>query len=543
MPRARRVRNLAGNVGADAADDDEGEAAVMEMVSTEPFFAPVSRDLLGGLLDQYQAMRRRIEDVASLVESEAGSALDYFLRGNVKNDRRFSSSVSELFDPENAVAALNSDFWRRTLALTDVYECMPQARRDEWDRHIHEMTAPDFTEEAVVPTIQGMLDARESFLAERVDGIFRALSGNHVTNEPQGFGKRMILEYVFSDWGGVQWSRSGTVNDLRCVIARFMGRDEPRTNQSQDDLRRIRKNTGEWHTLDGGALRIRVYLKGTAHLEVHPDMAWRLNAILHQLHPRAIPAAMRVKPAKQLKAFAMLQRPLPFEVIRILSSSTVKNKVVQFSHWDAEKSKPATAEACKVVESIGGVRTESKYAETFAFDYDPESVIDQIVMSGCIPDRVSHQFYPTPERLAREAVAMARVAPGHRCLEPSAGLGGIADLLTSPVCVEISELHCAVLEARGHSVIRADFLQWAQQPRAFDRIVMNPPFSEGRWLAHVQAAARLLERSGRLVAILPSSARGKELVPGMVHEWSQVYPGEFAGTSVEVVMLALEHSP
>lgn len=508
----------------------------------EPFHAPVSRDLLGSLFDQYNAMRRRIEAVADAVGGEMRAAVQYYLKGNSNalNGSRYTVAVSELFDAEGAVAALNADYWRRTLALTDVYECMPQARRDEWDKSIMEMTTPDFTEDAVVPTIESFLDSRERFLAERVDGIFRALSGNHVTNEPQGFGKRMILEYVFNDWASVQWSKSGTINDLRCVIARFMGRDEPRTCQTSNDLRMIReRGTGEWNTLDGGALRIRVYMKGTAHLEVHPDMAWRLNAILHQLHPYAIPASMRVKPPKPPKAFAMMQRPLPFEVVAILGDCMNRDGSVAIGYAYRDN-KPACKEAARVLESIGGVRDGDK----FSFGYDAREVIQSIVLSGCIPDKASHQYYPTPESIAREAVEMAKIGEGHECLEPSAGIGHIADLLPRDrtTCVEISPLHCGVLRAKGHEVHEGDFLKYAANGPEFDRIVMNPPYSEGRWLAHVTTAAKLLPEGGRLVAIVPASARGKELVPGMAHEWSREFAGEFADTSMAVAIVAMERA-
>lgn len=511
----------------------------------EPFHAPASRDLLGTLFDQYRAMRQRIESVAGIVSGEMGAAVAYFLTGNngALNGSRYAPAVDELFKPEGAVAALNADFWRRTLALTDVYECMPQARRDEWDKQIREMTVPDFTEDAVIPTVETFLASREQFLAERVDGIFRALSGNHVTNQPEGFGKRMILEYVFSDWGGVQWSRSGTINDLRCVIARFMGRDDPRTSQTSSDLTRMRKVTGEWHTLDGGALRVRVYMKGTAHLEVHPDMAWRLNAILHQLHPRAIPASARMKPAKPPKAFAMMQRPLPFEVVAILGDCLGRSgNTATISGYNADQNKSAAKEACRVLESIGGVRTDCSYAPQYEFGYDVREVLDAIVLSGCIPDKVSHQYYPTPERIAREAVEMARVQVGHECLEPSAGQGAIAALLPSPVCVEASSLHCRILRAKGLEVHEADFLQWAKSAPQFDRIVMNPPYSEGRWRMHVEAGCGLLAEGGRLVAIVPASARGKELMPGYSHEWSQVFAGEFADTSMDVAIVAMERA-
>jgi 16S rRNA G1207 methylase RsmC len=104
-------------------------------------------------------------------------------------------------------------------------------------------------------------------------------------------------------------------------------------------------------------------------------------------------------------------------------------------------------------------------------------------------------------------------------------------------CVEISALHCQILKAKGYAAIETDFLKFSTTS-LFDRIVMNPPFSEGRWQAHIEHASAMLANGGRLVAILPASAKGKDVLPGLKHEWSQVYSNEFAGTSVSVVILS-----
>lgn len=47
----------------------------------------------------------------------------------------------------------------------------------------------------------------------------------------------------------------------------------------------------------------------------------------------------------------------------------------------------------------------------------------------------------------------------------------------------------------------------------------------------------LLKSGGILVAVLPASARNRDLLPGWGLEWSRVYDNEFAGTSVSVVLL------
>lgn len=517
-------------------------AEIVGLDGPAEFFAPTSSDLVDSLIGQYRAMRADIDALHDAVTSKYAGALSYVLEGNRSQDR-YPPSVDSLFCEKGkamAVANLNAAYWSKALGMTDVLSVMPQKRRDEWNKSITEMKTPDFEEASVRATIQDLLLSRSRFFAERVDGIFRALSGTHVTNSPMGFGKRMILSYVLS-YGSANHSQSGHINDLRCVIAKFMGRDEPRYSASSAVINAASRNPGQWMPVDAGALRIRVYNGvGTAHLEVHPDMAWRLNCVLAQLYPMAIPSEFRQKPKKKLKDFVMMGRPLPFAVIEFISEARRErnNNVFSFGYSCVSESKPARAEAGHVLEGIGGVLQKDG---SYAFSYDPRPVMDEIITSGCIPDQVSHQYYPTPESVAIAAVELAEIEPQHRCLEPNAGQGGLADRMPkSTVCVEISALHCAILQAKGYQTTCEDFLKWSSV--RFDRIVMNPPYSEGRWQAHITHAATMLLPGGRLVAILPASAKGKNVLAGFNLMWSREYSNEFAGTSVSVVILVAESS-
>lgn len=498
---------------------------------------PLDMGACACLMEQYQHKRRRLEMLADLLTGDNLDVVPYFIQGNEQNGR--NTHVSSMFTLEPAVRALDAEYWQRTLNLTDLFECMPQPRRDEWNETIYTRTTPPYTPENVHATLESLLTARSNFMAERVDGMFRSLSGDHVTNSPTGFNKRMILNSVFCTFGYANGSRAGTIDDLRKVIAKLRGYDDHFEHSTRAILDLCRKRTGEWHTLDGGALRIRVYMKGTAHLEVHPDVAWRLNLILHQLYPAAIPANQRSKPAKTLKPFACLSRPLPGPVLEVLRNLRMKdNRTVSFGYYSLTNSK-VLAEAERVLVSIGGVPSNREVA----FDYNARDAIDEIIISGCIADRATHQFYPTPEVLAQAVIGMAGIGPTDSCLEPSAGIGGLADFLPKDrtTCVEISPLHCTVLESKGFATERADFMGWRPE-RTFDRIVMNPPFSEGRALAHVQAAFQHLAPGGRLVAVMPASFRNKRIVDGAAAIWSEVYANAFAGTSTAVALVALERA-
>jgi hypothetical protein len=250
----------------------------------------------------------------------------------------------------------------------------------------------------------------------------------------------------------------------------------------------------------------------------------------------------------------MIGRPLPFYVLARLASLEAAWDVKPNPQWrenpripvpgcyDLRGGAPTShiaAEADRVLQALGGTPVNPS---RWAFDYNPLEAIKEIVASGCVPDQKAHQFYPTPERLARIAVELAEIEDGHQVLEPSAGMGGLADLLPTDrtTCVEISGLHCKVLAAKGLRVMEGDFLQ--AQPGTFDRIVMNPPFSEGRWQAHTEHAASMLKPGGRLVAILPASAKPSGILQDFDRHWHGPYDNEFAGTSVSVVILVANRS-
>lgn len=547
------------------------------------FFAPASTDMVDSLLAQYRAMRGKIERLAAAMAGpDFEGAMGYFAEYAHGQDYHLSTDkLASMFNLDGALAYLNAAFWSKALHLTDVLDLMPQKRRSEWSEQIRNPMGtkrdkyakdwlippiPEFNSENVRGTLVALLSQRQTFFAERVDGIFQSLSKVHVTNCPEGFSRRMILSDVTDSFAGANHGKSGVINDLRCIIAKFMGRDEPKWDATGPIIRYARERRGEWVTLDGGAMRIRCYMVGTAHLEVHPDMAWRLNAILAQLHPLAIPSQFRERPKKKLKEFVLMSRPLPFAVVARLgmlkhAQDLNPNKGFRENTWIQVKGcydlpyvgdtgdKTVDAEVCRILESLGGSpvgkngkNLAGEDRTRWAFDYPVLEVIKEIMASGCLPDVKAHQFYPTPAGLARALVEIAYIGPDHTVLEPSAGQGGLADLLPKDrtTCVEVAALNVKVLEEKGHRVVQADFMAWAgATDMRFDRVAMNPPFSEGRAEAHTRAAAGLLKPGGRLVAILPSGMRGKD-IPGLACTWSMPMANQFPGVSVEIVLMTAD---
>lgn len=182
-------------------------------------------------------------------------------------------------------------------------------------------------------------------------------------------------------------------------------------------------------------------------------------------------------------------------------------------------------------------------------------------------------FFPTSDAVVESMLDAAEIGEGMSVLEPSAGMGHIADAIrdqagVDPDVIELSGERRELLEAKGYRVVGSDFMD--VQPRSsytfgdvfrapdgslgvmrgqgglgsnrvrfqpldesgmpddrrsqymdrddlvgvehrgadsgYDRIVMNPPFSKGRDIQHVQHAYSLLKPGGRLVAVMSEGA-------------------------------------
>lgn len=518
------------------------------MLTPADLYPAIRVGILDELLEKYAEKVKKIDEVVDWY-SKGHEVIGYFADGNT--ERGNTPPVPDrIFKRDGAIAALNSEFWSMAINSTDVLEAMPAKRRLEWNDQIFMRKAPDFIESIVKPTLIDLINGRGRFFAERVDGIFRALSGEHVTNQPQAFGKRMIVSYVINGWGSADSQRVEYISDLRAVIGRFMGREEHKHTSTGRLVEYCLRRSGEWVSADGGAFRIRVYKKGTAHIEIHPDMAWRLNCVLAELYPGAIAAPSRNPPAKPAKQFHTIETPLPFEILAAIAGARkaykpvkddIRGRVVEIPNsitLDYQLSKTVRGEVEKILGMLGGVRIDGHRIQ---FDYDPWDVLDELIVRGRIPEHKSHQFYPTPEKLAALAVDLAEIQDGDLCLEPSAGAGGIAKYLPKErtTCIEISGLFSAILESYSSKCITGDFLAVKPEefPWGFDRIVMNPPYSEGRAKLHTEHAAKFLRNGGRLVAILPASMKNRFELPGFATEWSEIFSDEFEGTGVSVVIM------
>ena len=148
------------------------------------------------------------------------------------------------------------------------------------------------------------------------------------------------------------------------------------------------------------------------------------------------------------------------------------------------------------------------------------------------------QYYPTPKAVVDRIVSDIYDIKGARILEPSCGCGRFMDALRKAgaevIGCEVDPIRAAMCEAKGHRVMRMNFLDTEPTP-TFDRVVMNPPFYGKHYAKHVRHALRFLKPGGILTAILPATSRYDHgLLDDLKPSWSDLPVGAFSESGTNV---------
>lgn len=170
----------------------------------------------------------------------------------------------------------------------------------------------------------------------------------------------------------------------------------------------------------------------------------------------------------------------------------------------------------------------------------------------------SPDLFPTPSDLARRMVELAEIPEGAEVLEPSAGTGRLLDALINRqgtawfgadikrlVAIEWNYTIAKALTTTYAvaNVKQADFMECNGDLGKFDRILMNPPFSKGQDIKHIEHAVTFLKPGGRLVAICANGPRQQERLKPQADIWEDLPAGTFkeSGTGVNTALLVINH--
>lgn len=505
---------------------------------------------------QGESEMRRLH--GELMGKENRAALQSFAYGaeayhqSEAKSRFWAMDFMQMFDLPRAINARQEHFWFALFDMCSFTNILPSELWTKWSesftawRSQRDAAIPTFDRATVYNCLSLVESHRANFFSMRVDAVWRGLSGWHATNWGGAFHKRFILDWMFNEHGTAT-SKDRVFYDLINLCTTVItGAEDPFFN-SYGVLRDARANhCGEWVEVMDGVCRIKAFKRGTLHVEIHPEVGNRLNTALAYLHPNALPDEATLKRPRRKSGFGSAD----------LVSSSIPRQVRSYLHYCQAAARedglwmlhPVGAQnvtgrlsgAVKgmiddVLAQIGGVRD----GNTHLFDYSPMEVISEVVRTGEVPEKVSHQFYSTQADLAQEFVAWVGVDEQAICYETSAGTGGIAKHMPlQTYCVEVDRLRAMALDKMGFEVKHADFLTLSPDDLhgLADVVLMNPPFAGRAWQDHLEHARKFVRAGGVIGAILPEGAsiklpalEGGELI------YSTPMKNRFKDASISVV--------
>ncbi len=429
-----------------------------------------------------------------------------YYSGSDREKSSYSAIFNENFDPEESFNAyrrrLDASTWLNIVALTGIEGLMDRTAKDEFDRDLAGDVTP-ITEENVFATVEALAKDHELIFQRGVARVFSELDRRFKSHDGFKVGSRIILSHVFDGFGHFSFGGRSRENlaDIDRVFARF---DKERTGpiDLSESARAVEKDRGHGYeprqsVTETRYYRVRVFKNGNAHLWfTRDDLVDDVNRTLAKYYGEVLPEA------------------------------------------------PPEANA---------TRPEDLRSPTGALSKDLA-------------------FYPSPPPVVAKLLGEAYLADAV-VLEPSAGVGDIVRGLlawqpdeymqTRYGAKGVREIHAIEYDAGRAAQIPhdprvrvrvANFLLTTPDPR-FTHVIMNPPFCDTHWMAHVMHAFDFLAPGGTLLAVLPASAQINETSahetfrawaearrPGRERLFIDLPPESFkaSGTRINTVILRLE---
>lgn len=256
---------------------------------------------IDNLLIQRESVRRSLEISRKELASadlivgaiEQGSRRSSLWRGvaNLVCNRDYAHGFTLLADGaiEAAMKAFDAVAWQRLMRESGLRSLMDATAREKWDKSIEARDTPELTRANIYSTFTMLHEGRAEMFERGVISCFQRLSWRHKTNQPQKFGKRIIMTSLTGSYGHKQ---ADELDDLMRVFHVLDGKPEADHRAGVYAML-----SGAGATSGGTAgqcendyLRIKFFKNTNGHIEFKRlDLVQALNRIIAKHYPDALP--------------------------------------------------------------------------------------------------------------------------------------------------------------------------------------------------------------------------------------------------------------
>ncbi len=262
------------------------------------FQAPVKSVSIENMVRMRAAVMDRFEQAIALLREAqdiAASAHIGYPRLEIATDGSGRTGY-RITDPDaRAIAQREIDrvAWEYLMSESGLRTFMDADARKKWTAQLYEGKAiPELTPENVAATFRAMHDSRGEMFERGVIRCFKRLSWDYKTNRPFAFGKRIILNALFSTYrygsNSLRFEAADELDDLMRVFHVLDGKPEPDHRNGIYHQISTAKDSGET-SCENEYVSIKWFLKGSGHVTFkRPELVDKLNQILAKHYPGAL---------------------------------------------------------------------------------------------------------------------------------------------------------------------------------------------------------------------------------------------------------------
>lgn len=266
--------------------DEQGNTGVVPSVSVENLV-----NMRAAVVDRYLQALKLLQEAGEIADAAHFRAVEFEINSMYAGKSRASDEDA----PKTIQQAIDKSAWHYLMNESGMRSFMDASARKQWDDQIYNGTVPDLTIKNVESTFNLLYTQRGEMFERGVISCFQRLSWDYKTNQPFKFGKRIILNYLFSVYGSGRdtWLslNSRTCDELEDLLRVFTVLDgKPQADHRQGIWQALSASkSAKTMEHDGEYFHLRWYKKGSGHLTFkRPDLVNRVNQILAKHYPRAL---------------------------------------------------------------------------------------------------------------------------------------------------------------------------------------------------------------------------------------------------------------
>lgn len=504
----------------------ENQVAIRDVVGTlVSSFEEIEQEMVNAVQEVRDA-HQRLADVHSRMTSYANPDQNPYRLSGRYNGSWVTSILDSLYssvDNEHIRKYVHAHFWSHAYSALGLREMMNQRQRYEYlkinteglpmfrenpdfEGTPYAMVPPVVSEDSVEQILSGLMSNARAMMLEGLAEAFSKLSPLFKSHDTFCMKSRIILDYMHGSDGYAKYRSVEQFFDIDRAARAVLGKIPPREETLAviyGSLLEKAKCEGFPQVAEKGPWKVRIFKKGTVHVYMEDSFRRKLNKLLAEYYGYSL------------------------------------------GH-EREDHEEDLLEKDRETVDLG---------PTLDFFPTPKPVVDKMLDKAGLYRRKSFA-YRTDEQWQKILDGRKHL----KCLEPSAGAGGIAKFLAEESnhvdCYELDPERAASLRSQGiyQNVDCLDFLK-VDPPLdpefGYNIVLMNPPFGKKSAITHVYHAFKFLKQGGVLVSVMDAGTLYREdKYTNQFRKWVREQKGSFSdlpprsfspvGTNVNTILVRIQ---